>query len=110
MACLRHWQSVLFVPPLRERSEFRNRLLRAGLRLCRPAGWGAAAPTLSPNAGDKVGAPTTFFLPTAAREGIYCPTLRGGHFGGGAMATIRDLLINRTIHYVQPDQTVFEAR
>jgi CBS domain-containing protein len=25
------------------------------------------------------------------------------------MATIRDLLINRTIHYVQPDQTVFEA-
>ena len=25
------------------------------------------------------------------------------------MATIRDLLINRTIHYVQPEQTVFEA-
>lgn len=25
------------------------------------------------------------------------------------MATIRDLLSNRTIHYVQPDQTVFEA-
>jgi len=25
------------------------------------------------------------------------------------MATIRDLLINRTIHYVQPDQTVIEA-
>ena len=25
------------------------------------------------------------------------------------MATIRDLLINRTIHYIQPDQTVFEA-
>src|SRR5664280_275268 len=27
----------------------------------------------------------------------------------GIMATIRDLLSNRTIHYVQPDQTVFEA-
>jgi CBS domain-containing protein len=25
------------------------------------------------------------------------------------MATIRELLSNRTIHYVQPDQTVFEA-
>ena len=25
------------------------------------------------------------------------------------MATIRDLLINRTIHYIQPHQTVFEA-
>lgn len=25
------------------------------------------------------------------------------------MATIRDLLNNRTIHYVQPEQTVFEA-
>ena len=25
------------------------------------------------------------------------------------MATIRDLLSNRTIHYVQPNQTVFEA-
>jgi CBS domain-containing protein len=25
------------------------------------------------------------------------------------MATIRDLLSNRTIHYVEPDQTVFEA-
>jgi CBS domain-containing protein len=25
------------------------------------------------------------------------------------MATIRDLLIHRTIHYVQPDQTVIEA-
>lgn len=25
------------------------------------------------------------------------------------MATIRDLLSNRTIHYVQPEQTVFEA-
>jgi CBS domain-containing protein len=25
------------------------------------------------------------------------------------MATIRNLLINRTIHYVQPDQTVLEA-
>ncbi len=25
------------------------------------------------------------------------------------MATIRDLLSNRTIHYIQPDQTVFEA-
>jgi CBS domain-containing protein len=25
------------------------------------------------------------------------------------MATIRDLLINRTIHYIQPGQTVFEA-
>ena len=25
------------------------------------------------------------------------------------MATIRDLISNRTIHYVQPDQTVFEA-
>ncbi len=25
------------------------------------------------------------------------------------MATIRDLLINRTIHYIQPEQTVFEA-
>ena len=25
------------------------------------------------------------------------------------MATIRDLLIQKTIHYVQPDQTVFEA-
>ena len=25
------------------------------------------------------------------------------------MATIRDLLSNRTIHYVQPSQTVFEA-
>ena len=25
------------------------------------------------------------------------------------MATIRDLIINRTIHYVQPNQTVFEA-
>jgi len=25
------------------------------------------------------------------------------------MASIRDLLSNRTIHYVQPDQTVFEA-
>jgi CBS domain-containing protein len=25
------------------------------------------------------------------------------------MATIRDLLVQKTIHYVQPDQTVFEA-
>ena len=25
------------------------------------------------------------------------------------MATIRDLLSNRTIHYIQPEQTVFEA-
>jgi len=25
------------------------------------------------------------------------------------MATIRDLLINRTIHYIQPHQTVYEA-
>ena len=25
------------------------------------------------------------------------------------MATIRDLISNRTIHYVQPGQTVFEA-
>jgi CBS domain-containing protein len=25
------------------------------------------------------------------------------------MATIRDLLINRTIHYIQPEQTVLEA-
>ncbi len=25
------------------------------------------------------------------------------------MASIRDLLLNRTIHYVQPNQTVFEA-
>jgi CBS domain-containing protein len=25
------------------------------------------------------------------------------------MATIRDLIVNRTIHYVQPNQTVFEA-
>ena len=25
------------------------------------------------------------------------------------MATIRDLLSNRTIHYVQPEQSVFEA-
>ena len=25
------------------------------------------------------------------------------------MATIRDLISNRTIHYVQPNQTVFEA-
>jgi len=25
------------------------------------------------------------------------------------MATIRELLSNRTIHYIQPDQTVFEA-
>ncbi len=28
---------------------------------------------------------------------------------GGGMATIQDLLSNRTIHYVQPEQTVFEA-
>src|SRR5271169_5810376 len=37
------------------------------------------------------------------------PHITGAPLRGGAMATIRDLLINQTIHYVQPDQTVFEA-
>src|ERR1035441_6124353 len=87
----------------------RDAALTSWARVLSSDGLGMTAPTLSPKAGDKVGAPTTFFLPTAAREGIYSPTLRGPHFGGGVMATIRDLLINRTIHYVQPDQTVFEA-
>src|SRR6516164_4080395 len=37
------------------------------------------------------------------RSTAYKPT------SGGSMATIRDLLNNRTIHYIQPEQTVFEA-
>ena len=37
------------------------------------------------------------------------PKLRGPHYDGGSMATIRDLLVHRTIHYIQPGQTVLEA-
>jgi CBS domain-containing protein len=50
-----------------------------------------------------------YFLFKPVVRGLYSPTLAGPHFGGGTMATIRDLLINRTIHYIQPGQTVVEA-
>ena len=73
-------------------------------------------PTLSPKSGDKGGAPASrardrnhnFFFHTAD-AGTILPAYTGPHFGGGTMATIRDLLINRTIHYIQPHQTVYEA-
>lgn len=42
-------------------------------------------------------------------KGTILPETIGPHFGGGTMATIRDLLINRTIYYIQPGQTVVEA-
>jgi CBS domain-containing protein len=44
-----------------------------------------------------------------SRKDYTPPKFRGPHFGGGSMATIRDLLTNRTIHYIQPNLTVVEA-
>src|SRR5271169_1128116 len=57
------------------------------------------------------GAPedTQIFPFLCSDPGTILPANTAHHFAGGRMATIRDLLINKTIHYVQPDQTVFEA-
>jgi CBS domain-containing protein len=49
-----------------------------------------------------------FFFPLSLHR-VYTPRNCGAHFAGGDMATIRDLLAHRTIHYIQPQQTVREA-
>jgi len=45
-------------------------------------------------------------MSTTGRAGRLCPAML---IRGFVMAMIRDLLSRRTIHYVQPEQTVFEA-